>query len=191
MPRGTDALGPARGRCASCELRRNRPIASVLPGAAYDSVVRSLVLRAKSGGRREILSALGDRLAAGIAARAFARDCDAIVPVPSHPWTALRRGFNPADEIARSIARRVGLPVLSRLRRRLVRPASAKSLDARGRRLALRDAFRLAGSVEGRRIVLVDDVMTTGATAEACARTLLEGGAREIRLAVWARTLTN
>ncbi|MEQ1572743.1 MAG: ComF family protein [Vicinamibacterales bacterium] len=112
-------------------------------------------------------------------------DADCAVPVPLHPWRRIRRGFNQASDLARQL----DVPVVQALWR--VRPTTPQAgLVAAARRRNMRDAFRLspllsrATSVrmlENRVVLIVDDVRTTGATLEACARVLKHAGAREVR----------
>jgi predicted amidophosphoribosyltransferase len=124
-----------------------------------------------------------------LTATGFARSCTLVTAVPSHPWVWLRRGFNPALELARPVARGLGLPLRPGvLVRRLGRTAPAKRLGATHRRRVSARAFRPRESLTGERVLLVDDVMTTGATADGCAGALLDAGAISVRLAVWART---
>ena len=156
----------------------------------YDLSARALLLRAKFGGRRELLQLLARQLACAIRGiPSFAR-CSLVVPVPSHPRAALRRGFNPALELARPVARQLGLPLRPRLLRRRWRAAAGvKQLGARQREASASEAFRVRWPLRGERVLLIDDVMTTGSTVAACARRLIVSGAGEVRVAVWARTL--
>ena len=106
---------------------------------------------------------------------------DALVPVPLHPERRRRRGFNQSAEIAGWLGKRVGLPVEEVLRR--VRPTAPQARLTRAERLRnLRGSLALAGGFDprGRRLVICDDVFTTGATADACARILLRAGAEEV-----------
>jgi predicted amidophosphoribosyltransferase len=112
-----------------------------------------------------------------------------LVPVPLHPARARRRGFNQAERLAASIGRRTGLPVTDCLARR--GPAGERQLG-RGREERLGG---IAGSIELRRgvpapprAVLVDDVVTTGATLAACAAALRDAGSREVAAVAYART---
>jgi predicted amidophosphoribosyltransferase len=161
----------------------------VRAAVVYDAIARSFVLRAKFGGRRELLAVLGRQLADVLLTTGFARPCTVATAVPTHPWAWLRRGFNPALELARPVSERLGLPLARRaLVRRLGGPVPAKRLGAARRKAAVERAFRPGHAVSGEHVLLVDDVLTTGATAEGCARALLDGGAESVRLAVWART---
>jgi predicted amidophosphoribosyltransferase len=169
---------------------RPRALDLVRPAVVYDDLARSFLLRAKLGGRCELLRPLGDQLARVLEITGLPVGCDEIVPVPSHPWVTLRRGFVPALELARRVERGTGLPLARRrLRRRLASPRSSKRLPAHARHGQAAVAFVVRGSLPGARVLLVDDVMTTGATVEACARALKDAGATEVRAAVWARRL--
>lgn len=187
-PAGTDLLGPARGRCARCLV--SPPVLDAVRAAVlYDSLARRFLLRAKLGGRRELLLPLARQLAAAARANGIHHGCSVVAPVPSHPLTDLRRGFSPSLEMARCLARLLRLPLRRRLLRRRVRPGGpTKRLGAAQRLVAAEREFRVRRSVHGATVLLVDDVATTGASGDACARLLKEEGAAEVRLAVWART---
>jgi predicted amidophosphoribosyltransferase len=165
-------------------------VETVRAAVAYDEVARRFLLRAKIGLRRELMPTLALQLCSLVRRWVPARSCTEIVPIPSHPWTDLRRGFSPAGELARPLARLLGVPLRrGRIRRRLFGGIRAKRLGARKRMVLARESFRASGEIPGSRILLVDDVMTTGATIEACARALRQAGADEVRAVVWARTL--
>jgi len=112
---------------------------------------------------------------------------DYIVPVPLHPHRLRQRGYNQALEIARPLSRQLGLPIETGLLRRCRKTPPQQGLPADQRRRNLRNAFSLAGQVAGARVLLVDDIMTTGETVRECCRTLLQGGAKEIQVAVIGR----
>jgi predicted amidophosphoribosyltransferase len=163
----------------------------VRAAVAYRGTGRILLLRAKLGRRRELFAPMGSRLARVLDLSDLDLRLTAIIPVPSHPVTLALRGFNPAMELARNVSRRLGVPVRRRvLRRRLARPERVARSGAVDRRASLRDAFVSPGrSLVGERILLVDDVLTSGATAEGCLRALRRAGAERILFAAWARTL--
>ncbi len=109
-------------------------------------------------------------------------ECDACVPVPTHPWRSWRRGFDLARDVAELIARRAGLPMLSPLCKAWGAPAQAERTESVRRRLP-RKAFRLTdpAALAGKRILLVDDVWTTGTSLLRCAQAL-QSGAAEVRV---------
>ncbi len=113
---------------------------------------------------------------------------DALVPVPLHPTRQREREFNQAEEIARLLSRRAGIPLLPALRR--IRYTTTQTrLDRHERMENLRNAFRVRHSprVQSRHLVLVDDVFTTGATVDECARVLRQAGAASVRVVTVAR----
>ena len=155
----------------------------------YDARARRFLLRAKNGARSELLGPLAGQLAAAVTFSGIAEDIDGIVPVPSSMLARWRRGFNPAREIAREVADVVRRPLLDGVlaKRGLLRPAS-KALGARARWAGVEGSVSARRTMPGARILLVDDDLTTGATAAACSLALRAAGASEIRVAVWART---
>jgi ComF family protein len=116
---------------------------------------------------------------------------EGLVPVPLHPARHAERGFNQAELLAAPCATRWRLPTLARALVR-VRPTLPQAdLDAEARRANVRDAFEVGrpGEVRGRRVLLVDDVLTTGATAGAAARALRAAGAAEVGVLTLARVV--
>jgi ComF family protein len=114
---------------------------------------------------------------------------DVIVPMPLHWFKQWQRGFNQADLLAREIGRKWGVPVRHVIRRRRATSPQAGLTNAK-RRANVRGAFRVARGkpLQGMRVLLVDDVVTTGATASACARVLKRAGAAHVALLALART---
>jgi ComF family protein len=154
----------------------------------YEGALREIVHAFKYEGRRSLARPLGSMLRS--AGADFLRDADCVVPVPLHPWRRVRRGFNQATDLARQL----DLPVVHALWRWRPTPAQA-GLTAPARRRNVRGAFGMAplrsresqAALEDRVVVLVDDVRTTGATLNECARVLKDAGAREVRALTVAR----
>lgn len=183
------AYDPGFGaRCAGCEAR---PPAFDQARAAclYDEHSRELILKLKHADRPD-LGRLFARWLSRAAAELIA-DADAIAPVPLHRARLFRRRYNQAAEIARPLARFTGLRYLPDVLVRARATDSQGGKSGRGRRVNVKGAFAAPASrrrhVEGRRVLLVDDVLTTGATAEACARALKAAGAASVTVAVVAR----
>lgn len=152
--------------------------------AGYDSPLGDAVRGAKYGGDRGLCQVLGHALGERLVSCWEPGEVQAIVPTPS-PWTRrLRRGFNPAAVLAREVSRATGVPVVHALR--LAPGPRQATLNASARRRSLVGRVRSRLPVHGR-VLLVDDVTTTGATAEACARELLGDAASEVWLAVLCR----
>ncbi len=159
--------------------------------ARYDGVARELVHKLKYSDRQELAVGMG-RLMAG-AARDSLGEVDVIVPVPLH-WTRLwQRRFNQAAALAAVLAGETGLPVRPKLLRRRKRTLRQVGLTRVERQRNLQGAFiapeAAQGELKGRRVLLVDDVMTTSATANAAARALLRGGAEAVDIITFARVV--
>jgi len=185
--RATDD-GPAAGCCALCAIRP-LPFERTAAAVDYDSAARRFLLRAKNGQRPEVLRPLAGQLAAAVSLTRLADGIDGIVPVPSALTARWRRGFNPAGELARELARATGHPLLTGLlRKRGLGGLAVKALKGRARWDEAGRGIVAGRVVPGAKILLVDDVLTTGATAAACAKALRAAGALEVRVAVWART---
>lgn len=171
--------------CGICRDER-LDVDGVVSPLRYRDGARDLVLSLKFARRTPAAIPLG-RLLADALLRA-GRPGDLVVPVPLSSTRLRRRGHNQAEEIARVVARRLGIERSPRAlqRRRDTRPQSG--LSRARRRRNPRGAFRARRDlVEGRCVILVDDVVTTGATASACARALRRAGALRIVLAAASR----
>lgn len=118
-------------------------------------------------------------------------DFDLLVPVPLHPWKQREREFNQSERLARAIAHEVMIPVNTRLVERVHHTRAQAKLDRKARAKNVQRAFSMRKGLRlnGQRILLVDDVLTTGATTSACAKALLDGGASEVCVWTVARGL--
>jgi ComF family protein len=175
-------------RCTGCEARP-KAFDRARAACLYDEHSRDLILQFKHADRLDLARLFS--LWLGRAAAELVETADAVVPVPMHPLRLIRRRYNQAAEIARPLARRAGLAYWpGALKRRRAGESQAGKSGA-GRRRNVQGAYDCAPGwekrVEGRRILLVDDVMTTGATLEACAKALTRAGAAGVDVAVIAR----
>jgi ComF family protein len=175
-------------RCPAC-MARPRAFARARAACLYDGASRGPILMFKHGDRTDLAVLFGRWLER--AAGELLGEADVVVPVPLHRWRLLRRRYNQAAELARPLARRSGLAYLPDVlvRERATETQGGKS--AGGRRRNVAGAFSVPEArrtqVEGKRVLLIDDVLTTGATAHGCARALLAAGAAQVDLAVIAK----
>jgi ComF family protein len=179
--------GPG-ARCGAC-LRDMPAIDGMRAAVAYGEIARKIALKLKHGGR----PGLAETVARQMARHLVAGDDAIVAPVPLHRWRIWRRGYNQAALIARALGSRHGLPVtLGLLERRRPTPL-LRGLGPAARAKAVRGAFAVSppwrAALRGRKVLLIDDVYTTGATANACARALKRAGAVEVRLICWARVV--
>ena len=169
-----------------CETCRRRP-RSFETGRSllrYDEVGQRTIKAFKYGGRQEYAdwyaAEMADRLGGWLAGcRA-----DALIPVPIHRSRLRKRGFNQAEVLARRLSKHLGIPVRKDILRRTKKTEAQKNLGWEGRQKNLMKAVEASPLPAGiRRVILVDDIYTSGATAEACARALLKAGASVVYVA--------
>jgi ComF family protein len=175
-------------RCAAC-LTRPRAFARARAACLYDEASRDLILRFKHADRTDLARLFARWI--GRAAADLLTEVDAVAPVPLHATRLLARRYNQAAEIARPLARAHRLAYLPDALVRARRTDTQGGKSGSGRRRNVAGAFEVpsgrAKRVAGKSILLVDDVLTTGATLEGCARALLKAGAARVDVAVVAR----
>lgn len=175
--------------CAAC-LGRQPAFDTARAILAYDDKSRGAILALKHADRLDLVPGFARWLAR--VGRPALADCDLIVPVPLHRWRLWARRYNQAAELARRLGRDWNLPAdpLALVRRRATR-SQGEMPSAKARRRNVLSAFRVPepGRIRGRRILLVDDVLTTGATAESCARALKRAGAERVHVLALARVV--
>jgi len=157
----------------------------------YDDIARELVHRLKYGDRLDLAPTMGRWMAR--AGRELLAGADALVPVPLH-WRRLwARRFNQSAALAGIISESSGVPVLHETLRRVRATPQQVGLDKGQRAVNVQGAFKVAAErradVAGRRLILVDDVLTSGATVDTCARALLRAGAAHVDVLVFARVV--
>lgn len=182
--------GDPAALCLSCV--QERPVFRTARAAlAYDDGSRDLILRFKHADQTHTVYSFIPWMR--LAGRAMLADADVIVPVPLHPHRLLKRRYNQAALLAQALARAVEKPFLPDTLRRVKATPTQGFLKAHEREKNVRRAFavpdRKRAGVSGRKIILVDDVLTTGATVSECAKTLLKAGAQSVDVLTIARVV--
>lgn len=190
-PFGNQALG-VETHCAPC-LQAPPKHSGISSGTIYNDASRKLILALKHGGKLGLAPMLARLIAAKLPKQLADTEPPLLIPVPLHRWRLWSRGFNQAAILARELSKLgKGQLLVDGLVRRKQTP-SLGGLGRKQRAKALRGAIvinpRRAADIRGRDIVLVDDVLTSGATTEACVGVLGRGGARSVRIACFARVL--
>ncbi|MEE2526070.1 ComF family protein [Hyphobacterium sp. HN65] len=180
----------AGAECAACIARPPRTN-KARAALAYGDVSRRLVLDFKHGGRLDAL----DQMARWMvhAGKDGLAGAQALIPVPLHPSRLFSRRFNQSALLADSMSRQTGIPLETGWLVRSRRTPTQAGQSGRGRRRNVEGAFRVTAegqhSLPGKTVVLIDDVMTTGATFEACAAPLLRAGASVVNAVAIARVV--
>ena len=167
--------------CAFCRSQQMKPIHKVYAPYRYGAEPRQLIHQMKFNQCGEAVPLLGKAMADAMPDRDF----DCITPVPLHSLRLRQRGYNQSLLLCRELSARTGIPTLELLRRdRYQRPQSLTPQPLRQKNVA--NAFSCVENAEGLRVLLVDDVRTTGSTASSCADTLMNAGAESVSLCVAA-----
>lgn len=178
--------------CASTVVRSSAGLSASAEGLCeisafgeFGGALATALRRFKFEGRPDLARPLGQMLRRAAAEAGLCADI--VIPVPLHPKRLCERGYNQSALLARSIVGEVSARLDTRTLVRIRQTEQQATLDQKSRLLNVQQAFALQGSVQNLRIVLVDDVYTTGATLQACADTLRRGGAANVKGLVLAR----
>jgi ComF family protein len=172
--------------CGVC-LSKPPRIARTRAAVAYDDLSRGLAIRLKYGRKVAIARTMARYMAPLVGSSTDLL----LVPVPLHRTRLWQRGFNQSALVARELSRRLKVPANPVALRRSRRTPPLKGMSPLQRRKTVAGAFHVAdkAAVAGKTVILIDDVLTTGSTAEACARTLQRAGAARVELITWARVV--
>jgi ComF family protein len=187
MTCGTPLQATDADTCAVCLAKPPR-IRRTRAAVVYDDLTRSLALRLKYGRKVAIAKTMARYMAPLVGDQARGA---LLVPVPLHPVRLWQRGFNQSAIVARELSRQTGIQTNAALLKRIRRTPPLKGMSLQQRRRVVAGAFKVddRAAVDGRTVILVDDVLTTGSTANACARELRRAGAARVEMISWARVV--
>ena len=189
-PRCSGTVGPYARLEGGCNACRDQPFhfeCAVRLGP-YKDLLRQVILRLKHASGEGLAEVLGELWASHMEKRLRDLMPDVVVPIPLHWWRRLTRGYNQSEVLARGLAQRLGIPCQPRWLRRIRNTPQQVGQTATVRRENVKNAFFAPSRVElrGKTILLVDDVSTTGSTANDAARALRRAGAARVVVAVLA-----
>jgi ComF family protein len=188
LPFASAAQASLAGICATCTAHPPQ-WQEARAALTYDDAARHLIIPLKHTDRQDLAQVLATQMAR--AGRTLLARADVLVPVPLHRWRLFRRGFNQAAILTRALSAQTRVPAILDAMRRPRRTAALGPLSATERARMLDGAFTIrpsrAAALRGKRVCLIDDVMTSGATANACAEKLLQAGCVSVDVLVAAR----
>lgn len=183
-----ELAGDTEALCGAC-LARPSHLTHCRAALVYDDASRKLILGFKHGGHTDSLNLMGNWMQ--LAGRDLWPGADMLLPVPLHALRRLHRRFNQSGLLASALCARTGLPVVVHGLKRTRHTPMQGHKTVKGRQRNVQGAFQVPASakpeLQGKRIVLIDDVRTSGATLESCAHVLLRAGAAQVSAVTLAR----
>ena len=179
--------------CPNC-LNWTGALTKVVSVVPYEGIYREMITDIKYSGRTELIKPLAFLMACQIKRAGLVRENTVLVPVPLHPLRETERGFNQSSLLAREIAGRFGLCCEEGILKRVHYSNNQTGLGKRERLVNIKEAFEAdhaqCGKIAGKSVLLIDDIITTGATLNACAEALQRGTPCAANAAVWASGVT-
>lgn len=189
----TCGVPAARGGASTCDdcPRRTVHFTTARGTTPFTGIAKTLVEKLKYSGRVEYAPVMAQRMAEALRHGFPGVEFDGVLPVPLHSTRYRDRGFNQSEEIGRHLSRMTGLAMSTGLLKRARPTPSQTRLKRKERAENIKDAFECPdpAAMAGKCLLLVDDVYTTGATLNECARTLIESGARSVHCLTYARAV--
>ncbi len=184
---GPHATTKMQEGCATCK-GKHLPFNTLTSIAHYDGVMKTLIHKFKYARQKFLFSLLNDIVLTSEKPKEIVPDIDVIVPVPLHWLKKMRRGFNQSELLSRGIHKHFSKPLSTNNLCRIKNTVSQTQLTKRQRQANIRDAFfvNYPKSFNGKKVLLVDDVLTTGVTASECSKKLREAGAESVHLLILA-----
>lgn len=187
--------------CPKCEKRverlekscvvqiENKKYEKLLYLFQYESLVRKLILRYKFSSKAYLNHFFANRIAQNEQNSRLLKEYDMIIPVPMHKKKMQKRGYNQTELVANELEKSLGIPMRKDILSKVVNTTTQSKLGGKARQSNIQHAFFIKNDVEveNKKIILLDDIYTTGATSEECSRVLKEAGAREVLVLVLAK----
>lgn len=187
--------------CPKCEKRverlekscvvqiENKKYEKLLYLFQYESLVRKLILRYKFSNKAYLNHFFANRIAQNEQNSRLLKEYDMIIPVPMHKKKMQKRGYNQTELVANELEKSLGIPMRKDILSKVVNTTTQSKLGGKARQSNIQHAFFIKNDVEveNKKIILLDDIYTTGATSEECSRVLKEAGAKEILVLVLAK----
>ncbi len=187
--------------CAKCQKRverlekscvveiENRKYEKLWYLFQYESLVRKLILRYKFSNKAYLNHFFANRIVENERNCEILKEYDMIIPVPMHKKKMQKRGYNQTELVANELEKSLGIPMRKDILSKVVNTTTQSKLGGKARQTNIQHAFFIKNDyeVEDKKIILLDDIYTTGATSEECSRVLKEAGAKEILVLVLAK----